>query len=134
MHWGTRYPILTQVAKLHLLLWQLLLGLIGMTSGAYGAFIGGGSLSEMAIAGGIGFLGGAVTGVAALVGQAGFVGTALLNFGVNAELNLVGQGIAYNRADSCKKPMLNGGAALASGLGSMVGGVLGRSLVTVSEH
>ncbi len=52
-------------------------------------------------------------------------GAALVNFGVNAQANLVGQGIAYNNAHPCAKPKLNLGAALASGLGAMTGGLFG---------
>lgn len=99
--------------------------ILGATSAIYGAAISGGSLTDMAIAGGIGFVGGGITGAAALVGGYGFLSAATLNFGVNAELNLVGQMIAYNNAPSCKKPTVNFPAAIGSGLGSMAGGAFG---------
>lgn len=97
----------------------------GTASGVYGAATSGGTLQDMAIAGGVGFVGGAVAGAAALVGNAGFWGSAVINFGVNAQMNLVGQGITYNNADPCRKPKLNLGAALGSGLASMFGGAFG---------
>ncbi len=100
-------------------------GAFGAISGGYGAFIGGGKLSDILIGAAIGGAAGAVAGAAISVGAMPAAGAALLNFGVNAQGNLVGQGIAYNNADPCKKPKLNLGAALTSGIAAITGGLFG---------
>lgn len=102
-------------------------GVFGAISGGYGAFVGGGKLSDVLIGAAIGGVGGAITGAALAVGAPSAAAAALLNFGVNAEMNLVGQGIAINNASGCDKPKpkLNLAAAVVSGVAAATGGLFG---------